>query len=110
MREGPIWIALQLERPVGTISVVEDCKELYVRGLAVVPKARGQGIGRLLLGVAEDYARERRLRNLRLRTASFLTEAVRIYERLGYQRLDDGPDDYYGVPVFTMVKPVMDSG
>jgi ribosomal protein S18 acetylase RimI-like enzyme len=108
LHEGPIWIALQRERPVGTISVVEYCEELYIRGLAVAPEARGQGIGRLLLGVGENYAREGGLRSLRLRTASFLTAAVRTYERLGYQRLGHGLDDYHGVPVFTMVKPIMD--
>jgi L-amino acid N-acyltransferase YncA len=45
MNEGPIWVALQNGRIVGTVSAVPCAEALYVRGMAVDPAARGRGLG-----------------------------------------------------------------
>ena len=46
MNEGPIWVALQDDVVIGTVSVAPKGDALYVRGMAVDPAARGSGIGR----------------------------------------------------------------
>lgn len=45
IREGPVWLATVKGRMVGTISVVPQDDGLYVRGMAVLPEARGQAVG-----------------------------------------------------------------
>src|SRR6266480_8150676 len=41
MSEGPVWVALPDEEIVGTVSVVAKSESLYLRGMAVLPLARG---------------------------------------------------------------------
>jgi GNAT superfamily N-acetyltransferase len=55
-----------------------------VTRLFVVPGARGQGLGALLLDELEGAARARGLSRLRLDTRSDLVEARRLYARHGY--------------------------
>ena len=58
MQEGPVWVAARGQQIVGTGSVVRKETGLYVRGMAVLPMARGLGIGRLLLEHIECVAVE----------------------------------------------------
>jgi GNAT superfamily N-acetyltransferase len=55
-----------------------------VTRLFVVPGARGQGLGALLLDELEGAARARGLSRLRLDTRGDLVEARRLYARHGY--------------------------
>ena len=41
LSEGPIWVAVQGERVVGTVCAVPKGQICYVRGMAIVPSARG---------------------------------------------------------------------
>ncbi len=101
---GPIWVAVRETVIVGTISVVRKQNSLYVRGMAVHPKARGRRIGERLLSEIEHYAAEKGIRRLFLSTAPFLDRAIRLYEKQGYRRTDGGPDNLFGTPLFTMEK------
>src|SRR5438105_12598594 len=56
--EGPAWVTLQDDGVVGTVAAVCKGEGLYVRSMAIVPSARGQGIGEALLKVVEGYARD----------------------------------------------------
>jgi ribosomal protein S18 acetylase RimI-like enzyme len=102
--EGPIWVAVQSRSVVGTVSAVAKEAGVYVRGMALLPAARGQRVGWLLLEQIEAFARERELGRLYLSTTPFLLRAIRLYERFGFQRSDAGPHDLFGTPLFTMVK------
>jgi GNAT superfamily N-acetyltransferase len=104
LAEGPIWLALSDNQLVGTMSVVLKGDAVYIRGMAVLPVARGRGIGRLLLDHAEKYARAKGCNRLLLSTTPFLTEAIQLYERSGFVRTEDGPHDLFGTPLFTMEK------
>lgn len=104
LAEGPVWVAVQGESVVGTVSGVPDGKALHIRSLAVSPGNRGQGIGKLLLQHAEDYAYEKGYTRLILSTTPFLTPAIRLYERCGFRRSNEGPADRLGTPIFTMTK------
>ena len=50
--------------------LTEDNKNLYIHRLAVDPKFQKQGIGRLLMDFAEDYARDKKLKSVMLDTFS----------------------------------------
>ena len=54
--EGPVWSALKNGRLVGTVAAVAKGDALYIRSMAVVPSARGQGIGKILLAEVESFA------------------------------------------------------
>ena len=104
MNEGQVWVALHKGQIVGTVSVVPQGEALYIRGMAVLPEARGQRIGALLLSHIEEFAAANQHQRLFLSTTPFLTQAIRLYERFGFRRSDEGPHDLFGTPLFTMTK------
>ena len=104
MAEGPVWVALDEDQIVGTVSVVPKGESLYIRGMAVLPTARGQRIGELLLSHIDQFAAANGHERLFLSTTPFLTRAIRLYERFGFRRTDEGPLDLFGTPLFTMTK------
>lgn len=104
MEEGPVWVALLDGSVVGTVAAAERGEGLYVRGMAVLPRARGLGIGGLLLREIEGYARARGYSRLILSTTPFLQRAIRLYEHSGFLRSDEGARDLFGTPLFTMAK------
>ena len=110
IEEGPVWLAMIESEIVGTVSaVLRGERALYIRGMAVLPQARGLRIGNLLFELIYEYAREHGSTKLVLSTTPFLDRAIRLYERLGFVKTTDGPHDLHGTPLFTMEK-VLDSG
>ncbi len=63
---------------------------MYVRFLAVIPAARGLGVGRALLGRVEAIARDRGLAGVYLDTYGF--EAPDYYPKLGFAEIGRLPD------------------
>jgi ribosomal protein S18 acetylase RimI-like enzyme len=104
LKEGPIWVAIQNAAIVGTVSVVPKGGALYIRGMAILPVARGRRIGGLLLRQVEGFAFEQGFRRLFLSTTPFLGRAIQLYEHYGFSRSSEGPDDLLGTPLFTMEK------
>lgn len=107
MNEGPVWVALQDETVVGTVSVVLKQRALYVRGMAILPTARGQKIGTLLLNQVEEFAFQHHVERLFLSTTPFLSRAIRLYEHFGFRRSNEGPHTLFETPLFTMEKTLM---
>lgn len=77
---------------------------LYIRSMAVLPAARRQEIGLLLLQVVETFAFTLRYTKLVLSTTPFLIDAIRLYELFGFQKNDEPPHELFETPLFTMVK------
>jgi GNAT superfamily N-acetyltransferase len=106
MDEGPVWVAVCHGSVVGTVSAVPRGEALYVRSMAVLPTARGLGIGESLLKHVEGFASKEGYKRMSLSTTPFLAGAIRLYERFGFRRSDEGPHDLLGTPMFTMEKRV----
>ncbi len=104
MSQGPTWVALRNGAIVGTVSALPTGDALYVRSMAVLHEARGQGIGDLLLRELEAFATSSDYKRLFLSTTPFLTRAIKLYEHAGFRREAEGPHDLFGTPLFTMVK------
>jgi ribosomal protein S18 acetylase RimI-like enzyme len=102
--EGPVWSALKDGRVVGTVAAVAKDDALYIRSMAVLPNARGHGVGKILLDEIENFAKTGGFKRMVLSTTPFLLDAIRLYERFGFKRTDDGPHDLAGTPLFTMEK------
>ena len=109
IQEGPVWVALEGENLVGTVGVVTKGESLYIRGMAVVPAARGSGTGRLLMERVEEFAAGQGFKRMSLSTTPFLSRAIRLYERVDFRRSPEGPHDLFGTPLFTMVKNLRSS-
>jgi ribosomal protein S18 acetylase RimI-like enzyme len=59
------------------------------RALAVHPDARGHGVARTLLAAIERLARQAGAPVFAFHTASFMTDAIALYERLGFRRVPE---------------------
>jgi putative acetyltransferase len=106
MREGPVWVALREGVMIGTVAAVVKDDAVYIRGMAVIPAGRGSGAGARLLHQVEDWAASQGYRRLLLSTTPFLSSAIRLYERFGFRRTDEGLHHLFGTPLFTMQKIV----
>jgi GNAT superfamily N-acetyltransferase len=106
MTEGPVWVVLRDQVIVGTAAAVPKGEALYIRGMAILPTARGHNLGELLLAHIESFASARGFKRLFLSTTPFLNNAIRLYEHFGFHRNGDGPRELFGTPLFTMEKPV----
>lgn len=104
MAEGPVWVVTRHNLVVGTAAAVVKGPDLYIRGMAVLPSARGLHIGEALLAQIEMLAARNRHRRLFLSTTPFLDRAIRLYEKFGFQRTSEPPHDLFGTPLFTMEK------
>lgn len=77
-----VYRATELVGTMGVLPVsVESCE---LRKMYLHPAARGAGLGKRLLALAEDEARMRGYTHMQLETASALKEAIALYERSGY--------------------------
>jgi GNAT superfamily N-acetyltransferase len=102
--EGPVWVVEDGGQLVGTVSAVPKSEGLYIGSMAVLPFHRGEGIGNILLQAVEHLANIQGIQSMFLSTTPFLTGAIRLYERFGFHRSNDGPHDLFGTPLFTMTK------
>src|SRR6476659_3275528 len=102
LTEGPVWLALLQGTPVATVSAVSRGESLYIRGMAALPEARGLRIGERLMTEVETFASSLGCQHLFLSTTPFLSRAIALYERLGFNRTGAGPHELYGTPLFTM--------
>jgi putative acetyltransferase len=73
---------------------VGEVKRLYVR-----PPARGTGLGRALVETVLSHARAIGYRELRLDTADWMADALRLYGRLGFRERSP----YYHNPMLGVV-------
>jgi GNAT superfamily N-acetyltransferase len=104
--EGPVWVLLRESAPIGTVAAVIRDRSVYIRGMAVIPSARGSGAGAALLREVANWAAGQRYNRLFLSTTPFLHSAIRLYERFGFRRTNDGLHHLAGTPLFTMEKIV----
>jgi ribosomal protein S18 acetylase RimI-like enzyme len=93
------WIAEEEQRMCG-FGVVEWTGETagavaYIQTLEVLPGSRGQCVGGELLRCMENSARDARVEAIWLHVDAENAEAIRVYERHGYELKGRRPG-YYG--------------
>jgi ribosomal protein S18 acetylase RimI-like enzyme len=104
MGEGPVWTAIKNNRIAGTASVLKKQEGLYIRGMAVLPHARGLKIGRRLLEYIQQYAAENKINRLFLFTTPYLHAAIHLYKSFGFRQIGEVNESFYGTPGFEMEK------
>ncbi|MBP1887901.1 GNAT family N-acetyltransferase [Sinorhizobium mexicanum] len=79
---------------LGCVFCKPEPDSLYIGKLAVAPNAQGKGVGRMLLGAAEETARELKLSALRLQTRIELSENHATFAAWGF--LETGRSSHPG--------------
>ena len=81
----------------GALRLLDD-GTAEVKRMYVTPQARGTGVATGILRALEDHARRDGISSLVLSTGVKQPDAIRFYEREGYQRID-GYGPYVGEPL-----------
>ena len=104
MKEGSIWVALKDGQLIGTAAVVKKVEDLYIRGMAVAPEARGLKTGWKLLEQVQQHAIENNFKGLLLSTTPYLPSAIHLYKKFGFEQIGEMDDSFYGTLIFQMRK------
>lgn len=96
-RREAAWIAEIDGEPAGCVFCVEkDDKTAQLRLLLVEPRARGLGIGARLVEECVRFARRAGFEQLTLWTNDVLVDARRIYERAGFELVEEETHHSFG--------------
>jgi ribosomal protein S18 acetylase RimI-like enzyme len=100
-----VWLAFDGEEAVGTVAALPEPERIYIRSMAVTPRAQGRGVGQRLLDELEADARERGFKCLYLYTTNVLPGAQPLYEKNGFVvTRETPPEEWHDMPGVEMEK------
>ncbi|MBE9167935.1 GNAT family N-acetyltransferase [Pleurocapsales cyanobacterium LEGE 06147] len=85
---GEFWVVERQGEIIGTAAyypIARGYKAVEIRKMYLLPAFRGKGLGKDLLQQLEAAIAARDFREIWLETASVLKEAIKLYEKSGYQ-------------------------
>jgi GNAT superfamily N-acetyltransferase len=94
---GELWVAERDGRILGSIAMLEENGVGRLRWLLLDPDARGLGLGRRLVELSLDYARERGFPGVYLTTIAGLDAAHGIYRAAGFELTESESISKWGI-------------
>lgn len=85
---GEFWVVEQDKKVVGTAAyypIERGENAVEIRKMYLHPQARGQGLGQFLLTQLEQRIWQRGFSLIWIETATIMNQAVKLYEKNGYQ-------------------------
>ena len=102
---GSVLVAELDGEIVGRITLGQSGHDGDISGFIVIKRTRRQGIGTTLMDAAEDEARRRGCKRLRLTVAKVNAGAIALYAERGYQRVAQGMSAGLRTPEGVVVHP-----
>ncbi len=84
LRDMEVWLAGDREDPDGALVLEFRGDDMLIWSVSTHPRARGTGVGRGLLALAEKRARDEKRTKFRLYTASLYLTNIDWYARHGF--------------------------
>ena len=81
---GQVWLVRDGGADVGLMVLEAAADHLMIESLVLLPDHQGRGLGRWMLGFAEDRARQAGVPELRLYANVLMTRNIGIYRRAGF--------------------------
>lgn len=93
LREKEVWLLEHEGELVGTVTLrtwgVGAGRYLYVTHLATPTALHGRGLGSELMNRVEQFAHDRGIRDVRLDTATVMTDLIAFYQKRGYKAFNE---------------------
>ena len=98
-----VLVASSAREIAGTVAASLAGGEGHLRGMAVLPACRGNGLAAALLTAIEKWLRNQGCSRVTLDTTLPLQAAIKFYEKNGYRR-SGRIADFFGMPLVEYVK------
>lgn len=105
VKEHSVWLVEVEQHLAGVLVLHHEADTLLIYSVAINPSDQKRGLGRLLLGWAEQQAELAGYRSLRLYTNALMKENIALYTRLGYQ--ETSREAYVGGEIVHMTKQLL---
>ncbi len=102
-----LFLAIDRDTLLGCVFVKMMPAAMYVGKLAVSPEHQGQGIGRRLMQMVEDFACLNGRSRLELETRIELTENHETFAALGYVKVAEHAHEGYGRTTFITMRKIL---
>ncbi|MFP4133135.1 MAG: GNAT family N-acetyltransferase [Halothece sp.] len=89
---GEFWLVEAQGKVVGSAGyypISRGNKAVEIRKMYLLPEVRGKGLGQFLLNRLESAIAQQNYQEIWIETATVLKEAIKLYEKNGYQLLED---------------------
>lgn len=92
---GNFWVAFDEEKIIGTAGLIDyGTHRGYIKRMSIEAKYRGTGLAQKLLSTLLDFAKSHQYKNLYLATSPNMTAAQKFYEKEGFKKISELPDDF----------------
>ena len=105
---GEFWVVEKNSTIVGTAAyqpISRGQNAVEIRKMYLLPEVRGKGLGKYLLQELEKAISIKDYQEIWLETASILKEAVILYERSGYQPVNNVETERCDLAYFKRIHP-----
>ena len=101
-----VLVAASTEQIAGTVAASLADGVGHLRGMAILPECRGNGLAAALLAAIEGWLHYHGCKRVTLNTTLPLQAAIKFYEKNGYRRSGQIAD-FFGMPLVEYVKELV---